>query len=231
MGLAQKAPITRDLGRDERDRLLACENLQPSGADGEPLLFCAITDGIAVGFPSSPQWDRDQLHVKFEQLLADGEVDQAEEHIDNLTRAVHAEAIGRRDRERLRAGATAEQVWERRREAFPGLLFGPEVKGHLKQHARLLPQILRKLGELDESARNWEEGPAPRWRTYITPESERVRRTPTLRNARLFESERGGRELFYWHARAADGFRIHFRFESRARIVEVGYVGPHLPLK
>ena len=27
--------------------------------DGEPLVLCAITDWIAVGFPSDPVWDSD----------------------------------------------------------------------------------------------------------------------------------------------------------------------------
>ena len=230
MRLAQKVPLGYGLEPDAADRLLACEGLRPSGEDGRPLLVCAITDGIAVGFPSSPEWDRDQLCVTFEQLLPDGELDQAEEYIDNLTRATHAEAILRRERERLGAGSSAVQVWARRREVFPNLLFGPEVEQHLKQHERLLRQILGKLFALDESARSWTEGPAPLWKTKVTPESTHVTDTPKLSDARLFDSEHGGKRRFLWHARVGNGYRIHFRFDPKGRCLEIGYVGPHLPV-
>ena len=229
--LAQKAPLIQGLAPATKARLLECGSLDPEGEDGDPLLLCAINDWIAIGFPSAPEWDRDQLRVTFEELLPDGELDEAEEVIDNLTRTVHAQAILGRHRDRLRAGATADQIWERRRDAFPSLLFGPEVEHHLKEHAGLLPQIQNKLAALDESARVWQEGPAPPWTTRVTPESGRLERNPKLKDARLFESDRGGRRHFLWHARVGDGFRIHLRFEPKDRSLEIGYIGPHLPTK
>ena len=231
MRLAQKVPVSLGLGRDAADRFLACESLRPSGDDGEPLLVCAITDGIAVGFPSLPEWDRDQLCVVFEQLLPDGDLDRAEEFVDNLARVVHAEPILRRERARRRAGSSAAEVWRQRRDVFPKLLFGPQVERHLKQHEGLLPQILGKLLALDDSVRKWDQGPAPPWATQVTPEATHVINTPKLSRARLFDSERGGRRLFLWHARVGSGYRIHLCFDAEDRSLEIGYVGPHLPTK
>ena len=42
-------------------------------------------------------------------------------------------------------------------------------------------------------------------------------------------SSLGTRETFEWHARFGDG-RIHLRFDPQSREVEIGYIGPHLPL-
>lgn len=229
VGLTQKFPLREGLAPETETRLLAYENLHPTGDDGDPLLLCAVNDGIAVGFPSSPEWNRDQLRVTFRQLQPDGELAEAQETIDNLTRSAHAQPILGRHRERLRHGATAGELWERRREAFPDLLFGPEVERHLKEHARLLPQIQRKLGALDESARAWKEGPAPRWTTHVTAESRSVETNPKLKDARLFQSSRGGRRHFLWHGRVGDSFRVHIRFEPKDRSLEIGYIGPKLP--
>lgn len=231
MRLAQKVPVSQGLEPDAKDRLLACEGLSPSGDEGEPLLVCAISDGITVGFPSLPEWDRDQLHITFEELLPNGELDVAEEAVDNLTRAVHAQAILRRHRDRQRAGATADEVWERRPEAFPNLLFGPQVERHIKEHRGLLPQILVKLAALDDSVRDWDAGGAPPWAIRVTAESETVMNTPKLRKARQFESAQGGKGLFPWHARIGNGYRIHLRFDATDRSLEIGYIGPHLPTK
>lgn len=230
MRLAQKVPVSEGLGHDTKDRLDACESLRPSGTDGEPLLVCAFNDGVAVGFPSLPDWDRSQLRITFEELLSDGELGRAEEVVDNLTRAVHAEEILRRHRDRQSAGATAKDFWARRQDSFPNLLFGPEVEDHLREHERLLPQIKAKLTALDDSVRSWAEGPVPAWKSHVTSESSNVRNTPKLRDARRFGSERGGRKLFFWHARVGRGYRIHFRFDASDRSLEIGYIGPHLPV-
>ncbi len=230
MGLAAKVPVTEGLVASTTDRLLGCESVRLSPEDGEPLLLCAIKHWIAVGLPATDEWDRDQLRVEFRELLADGTFEVTEESIDNLTRSVHAEQIVERDRERRRAGATAEELWARRTTVFAGLSFGPEVEGNLKAQSALLPQIARKLVALERAARGWTIGAAPAWTTKVTPESDSVMATPKLREARRFKSARGSRELFGWHARVGSSVRIHIRFTAQDRVVEVGYIGPHLPV-
>lgn len=231
MRLTQKVPLCEGLGQDATSRFLACENQRPSGEDGEPLLLCALNEWIAVGFPSSSDWDKDCLRIEFEELLPSGEIENAREDIDNLSRAAHADAILDRSRRRCLDGITPAQVWTQRQALFPSLHFGPEVERHLGKQSRLLPQILGKLLALDASARAWKTGPAPTWNTNVTPESDDVRQAPKLRDARLFESERGGRKLFEWHARVGSGVRIHLRFDAGDRSIEIGYIGSHLPIE
>ena len=229
MSLTQRAPLEFGLDVNARNRLLACESLSYADEDARPLLLCAVNDWIVVGFPSREHWDHDHLEIEFEELLDSGEFDQVVETVDNLTRSFHATAIISRNRERLRAGASPGEIWARRGDVFPSLLFGPEVEGHLQNHASLLPTIVNKLVHLEESALNWTKGPVPIWSTKVTSESRSTMRMATLREARLFESSRGGRRLFEWHARVGNGFRIHLRLENDARLIEVGYIGPHLP--
>ena len=70
----------------------------------------------------------------------------------------------------------------------------------------------------------------PSWTRKVTPESQPVMNDPRLREERRFRSHRGTRELFEWHARFGSSGRIHLRMDPSSREVEIGYIGPHLPL-
>lgn len=232
-GLSAKIPLLNQVGEDVESRFLGCEEWTLSEGDGEPLVFCAITDGVAVGFPSSPEWDRDRVTVHFNELLPDETIEPTSEEIDQLTRSAHAASICDRHRARLHASSDDPvALWENREAAFPYLSFGPGVQDGLRGFAHLLPAIVGKLVELDRSARHWRErgGPAPVWRTKVTPESQPVMNNPKLREARRFPSYRGTRELFEWHARFGNNGRVHLRFDPITREIEVGYIGKHLPL-
>ena len=232
MGLVDKQPLLMEVGPDVEGRFLACEERTLPAGDGEPLVLCAITDGIAVGFPSSPEWDRDRVMVHFEELLPDGRIEPTSEEIDQLTRAEHADPICARHRDRLRVGSDPDTLWENRQRAFPDLSFGPGVQDDLRKYANLLSTIVGKLTALDASARDWRDrgGPVPIWNTKVTSESRTVTSNPALREARTFRSHRGTREVFEWHARFGDHGRIHFRVHPESREVEIGYIGWHLPL-
>ena len=232
MGLNDRQPLLIEIGPDMEDRFLACEEQTLPAPDGEPLVLCAIADWIAIGFPSAPIWDRDRITVRFNELLPDGTIEEASEEIDQLTRPAHAGSISDRHRERLLTGSDPGTLWENRQTVFPHLVFGPDVEGNLKDQAHLFSTIVGKLKDLDRSAREWRDvgGPAPPWKTKVTPESTVKMKNRSFREARRFRSHGGTRETFEWHARFGDGGRIHLRFDPDSREVEIGYIGPHLPL-
>ena len=233
MGLSAKVPIDKDVSQDVRDRFRACEAKTLPPQDGEPLVLCAITDGIAVGFPSDPIWDRDNVTVSFNELLPDENIGEASETIDNLTRSVHALPICERHRADLRQFANSAALWAGREEAFPNLVFGPDVEHNLTTlNSSALQIVIKRLASLDESASEWTDtgGTMPTWKCRVTPESQRVKNNPNLLNARRFKSHLGTQELFEWHARFGSSGRIHLRFDPGSYKVEIGYIGPHLPL-
>ena len=233
VGLSIKAPLLHDVEEHIEGRFRACEEQTLPPPDGEPLVLCAIADWIAIGFPSAPIWNRDRITVRFNELLPDETVVEASEEVDQLTRSAHAGPICNRHRERLLAGSDDPvTLWENRQTVFPNLVFGPGVEDNLKKQAHLFSTIVGKLKDLDQSAREWRDvgGPAPPWKTKVTPENTSVMNKPVLREARRFRSYRGTREIFGRHARFGDGGRIHLRFDAASKEVEVGYIGPHLPL-
>lgn len=227
MRLSAKYPLESEILPEVRDRFLACEGQEIPLEDWKPLVLCVITNWIAIGFPSVPDWDKDRLSVEFNELLPNGSIEATSETIDNLARSEHACLIIERHR-----AAQLDQdplaVWEQRDETFPNLCFGPDVE----PPPEILGIAIRRLAELEKSVAEWRDvgGAAPRWRCKVTPESESVRYNVTLLNTRRFRSRHGTRELFEWHARIGSGFRIHLRFNAETKDVEIGYIGPHLPL-
>ena len=229
-GLSTKMPLLADVGADTKSRYWGCEGLSLTSDQGDPILLCAIMDSVAVGLPSGDVWDKDRVTVEFEELLPDESWGKASEEIDNLTRSAHAGPIFQRHQERLIQETAPSALWAKRAQILPALSFGPDVEGNLQREARNLHTIIRKLIALDRAAEAWEDGPVPDWPSLVTDESRHVHSNPRLLEHRRFCSQDGTTQTFTWHARFGSGGRIHLRFDSGTRRVEIGYIGPHLPL-
>lgn len=236
--LNSKVPLLNDADSQIKARFLGCQHKTMAPKDGEPLLYCAIAGGVSVGFPSSQEWDADSLIVEFEELLADGPPEEWSEVIDNLARQRHAASVVDRHRSEIREflmqSGNGADVWNSREEAFPHLVFGCDVENHLSQvNPGELGTLINKLASLDEAAGKWplEKGEAPPWKSKVTDESYSVKTNRSLREARRFRSREGTQELYLWHARFGGDRRIHLRFDRATFVVEIGYIGNHLPLR
>ena len=232
INLVTKVPLLGEVGADVKCRFNASEARALPPEDGKPLLLCALTNWVAVGFPSNP-WDSDQITVSFHELLADETIVEAAEEVDNLVRASHAPPIRDRHLARVRVGLDAHTLWDNKRIAFPKLVFAPSVERDLTLlQAESFSTVVKRLTALNATAEEWQnvEGPVPSWTCHVTDESDTVKKTPALRMARQFTSHHGPSELFMWHARFGNRGRIHLRFDAHSKEVEIGYIGPHLPL-
>lgn len=231
--MTTKTPLLSDIEADVSQRFLGCQTRDLRPEDGKPLLLCALTHSVAIGLPSHEGWDHDRVTVCFEELLPDDTFSSESEDIDHLARAAHAELICARHRLLLRAGLRHDELWAKRREVFPNLVFGPDVEDHLAELQTVhFHTVVNKLAQLDAAAGGWHDagGAMPPWTCVVTNESESVRNNTTLREKRRFRSHSGDRALFLWHARFGSGGRIHLRFDPERREVEIGYIGGHLPL-
>ena len=235
--LTSKIPLLIDVSEDVENRFRFCEAKTLPSPDGDPLVLAAITDGISIGFPSEPVWDKNQIVVTFDEMQPDQSIQEASETIDNLTRSCHAQPICDRHRDRVRDGLrefkSGAALWDAREEAFPSLVFGPDIEDHLANlNTGVLGTIVNKLASLDESVAKWREtrDAMPSWGSKVTDESDSVMNHDGLREVRRFRSSDGMRRLFTWHARYGSSGRIHLRFEPHSYEIEIGYIGPHLPL-
>ena len=231
-----KSPLENELKEDVKGRFLSCEGKTFPPPAGDPLVLCAICDGIAVSFPSDSVWDRNLIKVDFYELKDDGsgEVSEEEtfEEIDNLARSDHALPICERYRQSLRGQITGyAELWNKREQAFPNLIFGPDIENHLATlNTGDLGTIVGRLASLNAAATEWPDvgGGAPQWKTKVTNESESLQNYAKKREKRRFRSYDGTSQLFLWHARFGGSGRIHLRFDPSSHEVEIGYIGPHL---
>lgn len=230
--------LLRDVDQEIKDRFRLCEAVgcdakMLSQEDGKPLVLCAITDGIAVGFPSEPIWERDQLDVRFNELIGDS-IDEVVETIDNLTQTAHAKPILERHIASIREISSPAELWDKREEAFPNITFSPDVERNLTRlgNSNTLQIVIKRLACVDDSVAEWRNARdyMPQWQCKVTDESDSVKNNPRLRDTRRFRSCNGSNELFMWHARYGNSGRIHLRFDASTYEVEIGYIGPHLPL-
>lgn len=231
--LATKTPLLADTSEVTKNRFLSCETQMLPGIDGWPLLLCAITDSVALSFPSRSIWEKEKIEIEFQELLSDESYEQRFEEIEQLSRSSHAQPICDRHLANIQTGCrNPAQLWEFRKRSFPYLCFGRDVEANLWTCAQELHTIVGKLIALNEASKEWTErgGSAPRWRSKVTPESKEKMKDAKFVKTRTFRSSTGESRVFEWHARFGNSGRIHLRFDSLNRKVEIGYIGPHLPL-
>ena len=230
--LTSKLPLLQDVAPKLKEQFLGCESLTPPHEDGQPLLLCAIADWVAISFPSRQDWDSGRLTVRFMELRPDEKLVETVDEIDNIATPRHAREVAEQHQRRLLAGSDPVELWENRHAAFPYLVFGPGVEENLQSAAGLFSVIVRKLMLISQSADEWAHGEVamPNWKTKVTRESASVRNNPVRLAARRFPSQAGGTRIFEWHARYGNNGRIHLDFDTTTREVEIGYIGPHLPL-
>lgn len=228
--LTTKSPLLAGLNVKARDQFQVCETISLPPDDGEPLLICAIQGWVAISFPSALDWQRDSLIVRFRQLLNGDRWRQAQEAIDNLSCSAHASPICDRNQANALNALSPAQKWERRDEVFSSLLFGLDVDAGIRNSGRL-HETLGRLERLNNDAAAWQKigGPVPPWSSEVSPESGGTMNDPRLSSRRMFRSYDGTSKLFGWHAKFGS-MRIHLRFDATSRIVEIGYIGSHLPL-
>lgn len=240
--LANRSPFQLDLDEMLNERFLrcdavGCESMRLTVDDGKPLVLCAISGFITVNLPSEPIWDRDELVVVFDELLPDGTIDELKAPVNAISRSSHADAIKARliaiDRDQVSSYA---ELWDQRSLLFPDLAFGRDFEGYLKKFDSVwLRKIVRKLTVLNGCANRWKTLqsalPPDPWSSIIKPEGENVQRDGSLSGLRSFKTSDGKSELFMLHTNITKGDRLHLRIDDTERLVEIGYVGPHLRTK
>jgi hypothetical protein len=86
-----------------------------------------------------------------------------------------------------------------------------------------------RLNELNTASGSWKAGkPSPTYLSKVTGESGAT--MAKYGSHRIFRSSNGSNETFEQHARLVGGFRLHLREITGTRRVEIGYIGPHLPI-
>lgn len=197
----------------------AYEATLASGVHG---VLCALADFILISLQTSELWRFDRMGFQ---------VSGENYYFDHLTNSTHSAAVRLRRRNALRADLGISNFWRFRNRAFPNLRFGLDLEVHMRHFsARLFPLALKRLAELDERVRRWKDSGSidlPQGPTAITPETPQT--MANYGTSRRFRGHDGVTRTFEDHMWIDKGHRIHLIRNTAERVVEVGYIGKHLP--
>lgn len=225
--LATKFPVEDDVEDDEFAALI--EWSIPAHPGSLSLVLCARSARIAVTISNLSAWTIDPLHlVVVTNPDTPGETTNVE--IDNVFSSASAAALSARLTEAFVETAKPADLWRGRTRLFPNLDFAPRVEGDLANLGTMqYAAAVSRLVEIDKASGAWTPGkPSPVYLSKVTGESGATMNK--YGSHRIFRSSNGNDEVFELHARLADGFRLHLREIAATRRVEVGYIGPHLPI-
>jgi hypothetical protein len=225
--MATKFPVEEDLEDQAFTALVEWKLLDHP--ECLPLLLCACSGRFSVSFTTDPAWRIDPLVLRFARNQ--NRLDVVEiATIDNVYSK--SGTIGLIDR--LKAdefnATTPVSLWANRGISFPSLDFAPRVQSDLVNLGESFRNAADRLMEIENATAIWATngGPAPKYLSKITGESEATMNK--YGSYRIFQSSNGKMEIFEKHARLPNGTRLHLREIYSSRRVEIGYIGPHLPI-
>jgi len=197
----------------------AYESTLAAGIDG---ILCALTGFMLVSLPTTELWQFDMMGFQ---------VTGESYYFDHIANSHHAIAIRSRRTTALRGTLRHNNFWSLRTLAFPHLKFGLDFEDQIRRFNPIYFGLaLKRLAELDERARKWKEsetGGFPEGATPITDETEQTMKR--YGDARRFTGHDGITRTFEEHMWIDPGNRIHLIRHTAEKVVEVGYVGKHLP--
>lgn len=206
-------------------------NSQNKGAIG--CLAAYEWNGYVVSFLSDVLWDGE--FIQGEYIHIDGT--ECSASIRNCSKVEHVEKLitEKRIQGRLMI-SSGRELWDKREELFPHLIFCDSVKRQLEE-ARIslhIKVIVNRIQILEDYFSTY-EGTFEREKMGYgcRYESETVQNDVSLRNLRKFTTPYGEEKYFYWHISFSGDYpgRIHFLPDSKHKLGIIGYVGKHLPTK
>ena len=228
MLMATKCPIDKDLADEKLADLINWR--LTTHPDCLSLLLCAVSD---VRIPISLSWDERWATSPLKVTVCrDNNKSEClrELYVHNVFSFQNAKEIVEIFNNDILNSIDLFNLWYQKGVLFPRLKFGPGVQNDLQGVG---PEIYRaavgRLSELNRAAVEWEISGAasPTYFSKVTGESGATMKK--FGNRRIFLSAEGKNETFEKHAWVPMGHRLHLRELHDTKLIEVGYIGTHLP--
>lgn len=238
LGIVDKTEFPMEAGDALRDRFHLSEFHLPTGARSERspeargLGAAFLLDGIGASLSSEPRWTRTRLALRHVWLDDDGRDRDDAVEVLNVAEPTQATEISDALLQRRQRALvdTPTDLAARKIGYFPHLIFGSAVDrqiGNLPE--TLLRRVILKLIVLDDACREWRQDT-----TMRSPQLTDCRREsePTMQqygHFRVFPDHEGCNRTYEPHVSVGQRHRIHLRVVHGSRVIEIGYVGRHLP--
>ncbi len=204
-----------------------------NGQKAEGLGYAFSLDTLSISIDDlSGNWDNSLIRLNEYRLNEQGQASTQDVYVKNLMKCLHVETLRTWIEQRVREDAIMERnLWDKRNEYFPNLLFCSCVEYQL---VALQPgdpakrQVYFSLKELDNYVMDWNEGNFnAEDLAKTTPES--ATREKLYASQLTFTCPNGSARLFSWHRRFTPGCgRIHFFPDEAERQIIIGYIGPKI---
>ncbi|OLS53761.1 hypothetical protein [Rhodovulum sulfidophilum] len=224
-GFENRAPFRVELG--EAFGLEAEYRHNDELADGLGLSHTLGTLGIS--FANDP-WLVASVPLRRISLDENDECDEQDVQVHHAATPAHVighdEWLRRMPGEQARDG---EELWARRTEIFPHLLFLPRTEAHLRAFKAgeiHFASAQHALMDLEIAAARWktEDAAMPNFLTKTTPEGEQRRKLFH------FDDLTGVQRCFDWHSRYTPGAgRVHFWCDRSSGRLTIAHVGEKVP--
>jgi hypothetical protein len=219
LGLAAKAPYLRS------SDCVALQRIEDTDVtcygQGHPAFLAAHALGAPMVSFDHDAWSEPDLPVTVTRLGDEGELDDEQDTIANFARPDHfdhhAPWFARRN-----AVTDAADLWSRRAELFPNLVFSEPVEGQLQQQQTILSLIVDRLKDIERVAASGRpfDKDAFAFRCNATSAAT----FQQFGSAYVFTAPDGVSTRCGWHFYLPDGRRIYFSTDF-----VIGHVGEHLP--
>lgn len=203
----------------------------PVSASGALMAF--EWDSYMVSLLSSEVWKKEWVEGKYISI----DVEDKSVKVRNCGTLDHVEQIvATKRKQALLIISSGDELWEKREQLYPHLIFCESVKRQLKE-ARVSIQIqtiMKKIQILEDYFATY-EGKFDKNQVGFgcRTESDSVKKDKELKEYRKFITPFGKEEYFYWHISFPGNYpgRIHFMPDSEHKVGIIGYIGKHLPTK
>ena len=193
-----------------------------------------LLESICISLPSAKVWNMNEIEVKTEWLNENGGLISKKVRIMHASNSSHIDLLAGWITQRLKTGVVnGDDLWNRREELFPHLIFCDYVAKQifpLQNGDPMFRQIVKRFFELQNYCSAWREGP---FLPDQLPFKATVESEPTMqkyRGKRTFTCPGGNEITFTWHGRMTPGaWRIYFDPSIGPGMMHIGYIGQKLP--
>jgi len=193
-----------------------------------------ICDTLSVSLYTHREWEKTEIQISHYYLDSEGEASTEEVLTKNFFNSDTFDYhIGWLNSIQQNSLSASYELWNRRVEFFPNLIFCQEIERQLEKIgvSKMLFQIIERLRTLDNYARNWVEGDFNyedvnnRTNLRVSPESHIT--LQKFGSSRKFSVPNRSKEIFSLHIKTGE-LRFHFYPDNYEHKIYIGYIGTHL---
>lgn len=230
--MTDEEPIAKEFSSRSEFRI----TLENDTKLAEGLGAAYLLETLSLSFLSHPIWDNGEItnivHWYLDETGSETTKIVLVKHVSQPKHvAKHTTWFENRRRKGLQKSS---DLWDSKEDFFPRLILCGEVEKQLTKlgiQSKYFDQIIERLKQLDNYARNWSEGAYSddKVKQYgLTVSGETSGTLSNYGRLRKFKLPRGERKLFEKHIKTGD-LRFHFYPENETKKIYVGYIGKHLP--